>query len=64
MLPVSITKAAKRCGNKWVLPLQEAKKPIDLASDNDIAILGVESFRIEEGGFRVESYDGGLSVRI
>ena len=58
ILPLSITNAAKRSGNEWVLPLQEAKQAIKLASDNAIAILGVESFRIEAGGFRVENYTG------
>ncbi len=58
ILPPSITDAAKRSGNEWVLPLTEAKQAIGLASDNGIAILGVESFRIEEGGFRVENYTG------
>jgi hypothetical protein len=58
ILPLSITNTAKRSGNEWVLPLREAKQAIELASDNGIAILGVESFRIEEGGFRVENYTG------
>lgn len=58
IFPPSITNAAKRSGNEWVLPLQEAKQAIELASDNGIAILGVKSFRIEDGGFRVENYTG------
>jgi hypothetical protein len=58
ILSSAIKKAAKRCGNEWVLPFQEAKEAIDLASANAIAILGVESFRIEEDGFRVENYTG------
>ncbi len=58
ILPASITNAGKRSGNEWVLPLQQAKQAIKLASDNGIAILGVESFRIEEGGFRLENYTG------
>lgn len=56
ILPPSITDAAKRSGDEWVLPLLQAKDAINLASDNGIAILGVESFRIEESGFRVENY--------
>ena len=56
ILPPSVTDTAKRSGNEWVLPLREAKQAIELASDNGIAILGVESFRIEDGGFRVENY--------
>jgi hypothetical protein len=51
ILPPSITNTAKRSGNEWVLPLPEAKQAIELASDNGIAILGVESLRIEDGGF-------------
>jgi hypothetical protein len=58
ILPLSITNTAKRSGNEWVLPLREAKQAIELASDNGVAILGVESFRIEDGGFRVENYTG------
>ena len=51
ILPASIANVAKRSGNEWVLPLEQAIQTIKLASDNGIAILGVESFRIEEGGF-------------
>ena len=58
ILPSSITNTAKRSGNEWVLPLREARQAIELTSDNGIAILGVESFRIEDGGFRVENYTG------
>ena len=58
ILPLSITSTAKRSGSEWVLPLRKAKQAIELASDNGIAILGVETFRIEDGGFRVENYTG------
>lgn len=57
--PSATRKAAKRCGNERLLLFQEEqeeKEAIDLASDNGIAILGVESLRIEEGRSRVENY--------
>jgi hypothetical protein len=57
-LPSSITAAALRNGNEWVLPLPQVKEAIKLASEHLIAVLGVEVFHIEENGLRVENYTG------
>jgi hypothetical protein len=58
ILPSAITDAPVLSGSEWAIPLPQAKQAIDLASEHWIAVLGVESFRIQEKGFRVESYTG------
>jgi hypothetical protein len=58
ILPPEITDAAVRSGNEWVLPLPQTKEAINLATKHLIAILGVESFRIEHSGFLLLDYTG------
>lgn len=47
ILPTTVTDAAVRSGNEWVVPLPHL-----------IAVLGVESFRILDNGLGVEGYTG------
>ena len=58
ILSPEITDAAVSSGNEWVLALRQAKEAIDLATKHLIAILGVESFRIEQNGFPLLNYTG------
>jgi len=58
ILPREITDAAVRSGNEWVLPLTEAQKAVELATEHRIAVLGVEIFRIVGGGLVTEGYAG------
>jgi hypothetical protein len=50
ILPSDITNFASRSGNELVLPLDEAKQAVLIASRNLIAILG--------DGLKVETYSG------
>jgi len=57
-LPSQITDLAVRCGSELTLPLREAKWAVRIASENSIAVLGVEVFRILDAGLGVETYSG------
>jgi hypothetical protein len=58
ILPPEITDAAVRSSNEWVFPLLQATEAVDLATKHLIAVLGVESFRIEHKGFLLLDYTG------
>jgi hypothetical protein len=58
ILPAGITERAARAGNEWIIPLAEARQAVSVASENLIAILGVESLRILDDGFLVLNYSG------
>ena len=50
--------ASVRSGNELVFPFNEAKEAVHIASQNSIAILGVEACRILRDGLDVETYSG------
>jgi hypothetical protein len=56
-LPEHIIKLCRRSGNELVIPLDAAKLAIRIATENCIAVLGVEAFRLENG-LGVETYSG------
>jgi hypothetical protein len=57
-LPSEITNLAVRSGNELSIPLHEAKRAVSIASQNSIAVLGIEVFRLLDNGLRVETYSG------
>src|SRR4029453_15444754 len=57
-LPTDLTKLSLRSGDELVMPLEEAKRAIRIASHKGIAILGVEVIRILDKDFCVETYKG------
>ena len=58
ILPSEISSAAVRTGNEWMIPLPQAKEAISLATKRGIAVLGVEIFRVSNGGLITEGYSG------
>jgi hypothetical protein len=59
ILPPGIKHISLRSGNEWVIPFPEVEQAVKLASENLIAILGVECFRIlPDGGLGTETYSG------
>jgi hypothetical protein len=54
LLPGGMTAASVRCGNEWVIPLLHITEAINIATENKIAVLGVEVFRISPHGFPTE----------
>ena len=58
ILPSSITEAAIRSGNELVIPLAQVREAVRLASEHQIAVLGVECFRVQEDGLLVLGYSG------
>jgi hypothetical protein len=61
-LPNEIADLAIRSGAELVLPLEQAKWAVRIASQNLIAVLGVEVFRILRDGFSVETYRFGTET--
>lgn len=57
-LPREIRDRAVRTANELVLSFDDAKLALSIASQNLIAVLGVEVFRILDDGFGVETYSG------
>lgn len=57
-LPSEITSRAILSGDELLFPLDEAKAAIGVATQNLIALLGVEVFRILDNGFATETYSG------
>jgi hypothetical protein len=58
ILPSTITSAARRSGNELVIPFIQANRAISIASEGQIAVLGIEVFRILESGLGVVTYSG------
>ncbi len=54
ILPVEINDMAIRSGNDWLMPLPQAKEAISLATKHQIAVLGLEVFRV--AGLITEGY--------
>ena len=57
-LPSEITGVAIRFGNELVVPFKEVKRAIGIATQNLIAVLGVEGLRILDNGLDVVTYSG------
>jgi hypothetical protein len=57
-LPNAITNRAVVSGKELLIPLDDAKAAVHIASQNFIAVLGVEVFRILDGGLGTETYSG------
>ena len=57
-LPSEIADRAVVSGNELLFPLEDAKAAIGVATQNLIALLGVEVFRISDNGFATETYSG------
>ena len=57
-LPNEVTVKAILSGDELLFPLDEAKAAIGVATQNLIALLGVEVFRILDNGFATETYSG------
>ncbi len=58
VLPSPVTNAAIRSGQKLVIPFEETKCAIRVASERLTAILGVEVFRVLRSGLGVQLYSG------
>jgi hypothetical protein len=58
VLPSTVTNAAIRSGQELVIPFEETRCAIRVASEHLIAILGVEVFRVLHSGLGVQSYSG------
>ena len=59
LLPVQIKHAATLSGVELVLPLSEALSALEIAKHHQIAVLGVEQFRVQtDGFFLVLDYSG------
>jgi len=56
ILPSEITNPCVRSGNEWVIPLLQAQDAIRIATDHLIAVLGVDSVRIQQDGIYVEGF--------
>jgi hypothetical protein len=56
LLPPDIATTATRAGKELIIPMPEALKAITIASNAQIAILAVESFRIEENSIARTNY--------
>jgi hypothetical protein len=57
-LPNAITNRAVVSGNELLIPLDDARAAIAIASQSLIAVLGVEVFRILDDGLGTETYSG------
>ena len=57
-LPDEITIPSARSGEELVLAYHQAQRAVEIATEQSIAILGVELFRIPDDGFGVETYRG------
>jgi len=57
-LPDEITLPAVRSGEELVLPIEQARRAIEIATKNLIAVLGVEAFRILDDGLGAVTYSG------
>jgi hypothetical protein len=53
-----ITRPGVRSGEELVLPFDEARRAVGIATDRLIAVLGVEVFRILADGLGVVTYSG------
>jgi hypothetical protein len=58
ILPTTITDAAVRAGDEWIIPFPEVVQAITLAGQHRIAVLGLESFHIVEKGLGCVGYSG------
>jgi hypothetical protein len=58
ILPNEITSVWVRSGNEWVIPLPQAQDAIRVATDHLIAVLGVDSLRIQQDGMYVVGFSG------
>ena len=57
-LPHELTKDAVLCGDELVLPYIDASRAIAIATQHQIAVLGVESFEVRKDGFQIVDYTG------
>jgi hypothetical protein len=57
-LPVEVASLAARSGNELVFPLSLAIAAVRIATENLIAVLGVEVFHVMETGLHSEIYSG------
>jgi hypothetical protein len=58
VLPDEMKQNATVCGSELVLPFSEALGAIALATQFRIAVLGLESFKIQASGLQTISYSG------
>ena len=58
VLPNTVTSAAIRSGQELVLPFEETRFAIRVASQHGIGVLGVEVFRILDSGLAAQTYSG------
>jgi hypothetical protein len=58
VLPVEIKDASRRSGNERLIPLLQAKEAIEFATQNLIAVLGVEVLHFLPGGLTTEAISG------
>jgi len=58
ILPDELKKAALASGNELVLPYSEALSAIGVASQNNIAVLGLELFDVRKDGLLTIDYSG------
>ena len=57
-LPESMTKRATAIGNEFAFPFDDALIAIGIATEHDIAVLGLEAGELLGSGFRVVDYNG------
>jgi hypothetical protein len=58
ILPHDLTDSTIRSGQELVFPFEKAHRSVEVASENLIAVLGVEVFRILQDGLGVLTYSG------
>ena len=58
LLPAEVLAKAVAVGNELLIPFSEALVAVSLATDSQMAVLGVESFQIVSDGFKVLDYSG------
>jgi len=65
VLSDEIKRASQRSGAEWVIPIEHLKQALQTASDNGIAVLGIEILKLLDDGsgaksysFAVEGYSG------
>jgi hypothetical protein len=58
LLPEELKRAAVSSGSELVLPYSEALYAIRVATEHQIAILGLEAFEVQKGGFLTVDYTG------
>ena len=58
LIPEAIRKLAVKSGSEWLYPRNAINQVIAIADDNEVAILGVEVFRILSSGLQTEAISG------